>query len=171
MTATLSRRDRPSVRQDAATRRWVKRAWLPEVTPSRSQLLTYAQTRIATLTDADAPGRSIGWAPVHSAIANLAMSLLNIVVASDGLATPQIAPTPDGGLDIQWLVSGDSLELTLDFEDCLSIVGRCDNGEYVFGPYEWDFQDDVDTLVPILVSAGRFLEKISTGIQHRLPIR
>ncbi|KZS80333.1 hypothetical protein A4G29_11405 [Mycobacterium kansasii] len=99
------------------------------------------------------------------------MSLLNIVVASDGLATPQIAPTPDGGLDIQWLVSGDSLELTLDFEDCLSIVGRCDNGEYVFGPYEWDFQDDVDTLVPILVSAGRFLEKISTGIQHRLPIR
>lgn len=176
MTATLSRRDRPStsesyVRQDVATRRWVKQAWLPGATPTRSQLLTYAQTRIVALTDTDAPGRTLGWTPVNSVAASFAMSLLNLIIADDDLATPQIAPTPDGGLDIQWLVSGDSLEITIDLEDGLSIVGRSDNGEYVFGPFEWDFNDDVDILVSILVSAGTFLEKISTGIQHRLPIR
>jgi hypothetical protein len=177
MTATLSRRDRTSVsdqsdrQADPATRRWVKQAWESEGTLTRAQLLTYAQTRIATLTGPDAPGCSLGWTPVHSAVASFAMWLLGVVVADDDLATPQVAPTPDGGLDIQWLVAGDSLEITIDLDDGVSLVGRLENGEYAFEPFDWDFDDDVNTLVPMLVSAGSFLEKISTGIQHRLPIR
>lgn len=177
MTATLSRRDRPSASDqygrpvDPATRRWVKRAWESEGTLTRAQLLTHAQTRLAELTGPDTPGCSVGWTPVHSAVATFAMSLLNVVVDDDDLATPQVAPTPDGGVEIQWLVAGDSLEITIDLDDSVSIVGRLDSGEYAFEPFDWDLEDDVKALIPMLVSAGSYLKKISTGIQHRMPIR
>lgn len=100
MTATLSRYDRPgaSVRQDdPATQRWVEQAWIPEAPLTRAELLTHAQTRIAALTAADAPGRALEWEPVHDVIASFAMALLNVVIHGDDLATPQVAPTPDGG--------------------------------------------------------------------------
>lgn len=166
MTATLE----PYVR-DPATRRWVKQAWQPDVPPTRDELLTYAQTRIAALTAADAPRQALGWQPVHGVVASFAMALLNTVVDGDDRATPQVAPTPDGGLDIQWLVSGDSLEITVDLDDGISIVGRYDNGEYAFEPVDWTFDGDVKLLYEAALSAGRFLEKISTGIQRRVPIR
>jgi hypothetical protein len=148
----------------------VAQSWTPDVPLTRAELLTHAQTRIAALTATDAPGRALGWEPVHGVIASFAMTLLNIVIIGDDLATPQVAPTQDGGLDIQWLVSGDSLEITLDLRDGVSIVGRYDNGEYAFEPFDWAIDDDVETLRIAARSAGGFLAKISTGIQHRLPI-
>jgi hypothetical protein len=175
MTATLSPHDSPGASEpyvrDRATERWVEQAWMPEVPPTRDQLLTYAQTRIAALTGADAPSRSVGWKPVPNAAASLAMTLLSTVINGDDLATPQVAPTQDGGLDIQWLVCGDSLEITIDVDDGVSIVGRYDNGEDAFAPFEWIFDDDVELLYAAAVSAGSFLEKISTGVQRRMPIR
>jgi hypothetical protein len=174
MTATLSRRDRPResyTREDRATRRWVAKGWTADSPLTRSQLLTFAQNRIAELTGPEAPGRSLGWEPVHSVVASFAMTLLDMVVTGDDLATPQVAPTPDGGLEIQWLVSGDSLAIAIDLEDCVSIVARRDSGDHAFEPFDWDFDDDIETLIPAVVAAGRFLEKISTGIQHRLPVR
>lgn len=171
MTATLPDAAEPYVR-DPATQRWVEQAWMPEVPPTRDQLLTYAQTRIAALTGVDAPSRGLVWEPVHSAIASFAMTMLNTVINGDDLATPQVAPTQEGGLDIQWLVSGDSLEITIDVDDGVSIIAQFDNGDYAFEPVDWAFDDgDVEMLHAVLVTAGSFLEKISTGIQHRVPIR
>jgi hypothetical protein len=144
---------------------------MPAGTMTRSELLTYAQKRIAALTGPEAPGCAVGWKPVHSAVASFAMSVLNVVVTGDDLATPQVAPTQCGGLEIQWLVAGDSLEIAIDLDDCVSVVARRDNGENAFDPFDWDFDDDVDGLVQVLISAGSFLEKISTGIQHRLTVR
>lgn len=72
---------------------------------------------------------------------------------------------------IQWLVSGDSLEIALDPDDGISIVGRFDNGAYAFGPFDWTVDDDVEALHATAIAAGNFLEKISTEIQHRLPVR
>lgn len=166
MTATLE----PYVR-DPATQRWVKQAWQPEVPPTRDELLTYAQTRIAALTEADPSRDALGWQTVYGAVASFAMALLNTVVDGDDRATPQVAPTQDGGLDIQWLVSGDSLEITVDLNDGISIVGRYDSGEYAIGPVDWTFDEDVELLQAAALSAREFLGKISTGIQHRVPIR
>lgn len=166
MTATLE----PYV-DDPATQRWVKQAWQPEVPPTRDELLTYAQRRIAALTKADASRDALGWQPVSGAVASFAMALLNTVVDGDGRATPQVAPTKDGGLDIQWLVSGDSLEITVDLHDGISIVGRYDNGEYAISPVDWTFDEDAERLHVAVHSAREFLGKISTGIQHRVPIR
>ena len=170
MTAVLSRHERPdnSVR-DPATRRWIQQAWMPEVTPTRDQLLTFAQTRIAELTAADAPTQAVGWKPVHGPLATFAIALLGTVINADDLATPQVAPTPDGGLDIQWLVCGDSLEITFDVNEGISIVGQYDNGNCAID-FDWDSGDDVEALYEATVAAGTFLRKISTGIQHRLPI-
>lgn len=170
MTGVLSRHDRPdnSVR-DPATRRWVQQAWMPGFTPTRDQLLTFAQTRIAELTATDAPRQAAGWQPVNGPLATFAIALLGIVINADDLATPQVAPTPDGGLDIQWLVCGDSLEITFDVNEGISIVGRYDNGNCAID-FDWGLDDDVEALREAIVAAGTFLGKISTGIQHRLPI-
>jgi hypothetical protein len=170
MTAALSRHDRPdnSVR-DPATRRWVEQAWMPGLTPTRDQLLTFAQKRIAELTAADAPGSAAGWEPVHGPLATFAVALLGIIINSDDLATPQVAPTPDGGLDIQWLVSGDSLEIIFDVKEGVSVVGRYDSGDCAID-FDWGLDGDIEALHKVTVAAGTFLGKISTGIQHRLPI-
>ena len=56
MTAALWRHDRPD--NDPATRRWVQQAWMPGLTPTRDQLLTFAQKRIAELTGPGAPCRA-----------------------------------------------------------------------------------------------------------------
>jgi hypothetical protein len=176
MTVTLSRRDTPGLsepytRQDIETDRWVAKAWRPDDSMTRSQLLTYAQNRIAELTSPTAPGpAALGWEPVHSAIASFTMSILNVLVSSDDVATPQVAPTPEGGLNVEWLVSGDSLSVTTDLVG-LSIVAQFDNGDYAFEPYFWDFDGGTESLIQVLTPAARFLEKISRGIQHRLPIR
>jgi hypothetical protein len=158
-----------SILRDPATRRWVQQSWVPERPPTRDQLLTYAQTRIAELSGADGPGCAAGWKPVEGPLASFAMALLGTVIDGDDLATPQVAPTPDGGLDIQWLVCGDSLEITFDYEEGVSIVGRYDHGEYAID-FDWGLNDDIDALYATTVAAGTFLAKISTGIQHRLPI-
>ena len=160
----------PRFAQDQQTLTWVLSERAPD-SPSRQRLLTYAQQRIAALTAANAPTMSVGWRPVHPAVASFAMSLLNVIIDDGDLATPQVAPTPDGGLDIQWLVSGDALELSIDLEDGVSIVAQFDSGDYAFTPVDWDFDDAVDALVPALVTARTFLEKISTGIQHRIQFR
>jgi hypothetical protein len=98
------------------------------------------------------------------------MSLLNVLIGTDDIATPQIAPTPEGGINVEWLVSGDSLSVTTDL-DGVSIVAQFDNGAFAFEPYSWDFDGDVDELCQTLIPARQFLEKVSTGIQHRLPLR
>jgi hypothetical protein len=172
MTATLSRHDVPSqygLGGDAQTREWVSRAWRPDEGAARSRILTHAQNRVAELTGPDAPGRDQGWRPVNSGVASFTMVLLDLLIHTNDLATPQIAPTPEGGLNVEWLVDGDSLSLTADDEG-LSIVAERDNGEYAFPPYYWEADHGVDTMNTVIVSAARFLEKISTGIQHRLPI-
>lgn len=179
MTATLSRDEipfgsNPFVRDDDAHRRWLARAWQPDRSVTRAQLLTHAQNRIAELTNRDAPGRALGWQPVHRVVAQLAMSLLEALITGDDLATPQVAPTPEGGINIEWLVSGDALSVTVDLEG-LSIEAHLDNGEYAFAPRYWDYGANQEALIrelrQVLPIASRFLDKISTGIQHRLPLK
>lgn len=175
LTATLSRHDVPRLggfEGDTQTRRWVARGWRPEDSDaSRSLLLTHAQVRIAQLTSAGAPGRDRGWLPVPTSVSTTVMALLDFLIKTDDLATPQIAPTPEGGLNVEWLVSGDSLSLTVDREG-VSLIAEFDNGEFAFPPLSWDFQhDSSETLGRALASASLFLEKISTGIQHRLLTR
>jgi hypothetical protein len=170
VTATLSRHDGPAQRDDAETRRWVARAWRPDDTATRSWLLTLAQNRVAEITGPDAPGSDEGWQPVHSVVASFTMTLLDILMHADDLATPQIAPTPEGGLNVEWLVGGDALSLTADLSG-LSIIAQRDNDEHAFPSFYWEFGDEIEPLKSALVIAAGFLEKISTGIQHRLPTR
>ena len=176
MTATLPWHDAPHVsepyiRQDAETRRWAAKAWQPEGSVTREQLLTFAQNRIAELTGPDGLAAPLGWEPVHNAIASFTMSVLAVLVSRDDVATPQVGPTPEGGINVEWLVSGDSLSVTADL-DGLSIVAQFESGDNFFQPYFWDYSDgEIANLKRVLTSAARFLEKISTGIQQRLPVR
>ena len=169
VTATLSRHDGPARREDAETRRWVARAWRPDDTATRSRLLA-TRDQGPEITGPDAPGSDEGWQRVHSAVATFTMTLLDILMHADDLATPQIAPTPEGGLNVEWLVDGDALSVTAD-RTGLSIIAQLDNGEDAFPSFYWEFDDDIEPLKSALVSAAGFLEKISTRIQHRLPTR
>jgi len=172
MTTTWVRHEgqpRYGLGSDTQTLQWVRRSWRPEnAIASRGELLTHAQKRIAELLGREAPGRDQGWRPVTSRTASFAMALLDLLMHADDLATPQIAPTPEGGLSIEWLVDGDSLSVNID-DDGLTIVAELDNGEYALQPFTWEFSNEIDDRIRFAItSAAGYLSKISTGVQHRL---
>lgn len=93
--------------------------------------------------------------------------VLEELVDDDG-PTPQIAPLPDGGLEVDWLVAGSSLhvyvapdghvvELTAEETPGNDVL----DGEFPF----WD----PDVL--LLGQAKAFLEKISHYVEARVPTR
>jgi hypothetical protein len=152
--------------QDPQTRSWV----LPgSFEPNPVQIMRYTQLEIAKL-------RRLphGWdggrgVPFHPALANVAFNVVAALTTRSGLATPQFSPSPDGGLDIIWLVGGNRLTASLELEE-ISLVGTWADGQDAFPPFEhrW-FELQRQQFEAAIQDASTFLEKISTHIEHQLP--
>ncbi|MBS9532392.1 hypothetical protein KIH27_02175 [Mycobacterium sp. M1] len=165
---TMAARAVPVFTQDELVRRWVSGGEPHPPFPTRAEIIVYAQRQVVELTRIP-----YGWdggtgRPVDTTIANLAVSLIGAVTRSDGLATPQFSPLPDGGVSITWLVNGD--RLTIEFEDGELMFRACwGDGKDAF---DYDFAPGDTTLSGRLEAAlddsRTFLEKISAGIQHQL---
>ena len=139
----------PRFAQDQQTRTWVLSERAPD-SPSRQRLLTYAQQRIVALTAANAPTMSVGWRPVHPAVASFAMSLLNVIIDDGDLQTP-------GGADTRWWFGYSvvgiwrcSRTVYRPLKTACRSLPQFDSGDYAFTPVDWDFDDAVDALVPAL---------------------
>ncbi|MDP7739362.1 hypothetical protein [Mycobacterium paragordonae] len=168
---TSAPRTVPTFIQDADTRWWAARPGQPQVSyPTRSEVIVYAQSELAKLTRLPRGWDGARGRAVHTAVANLAVSLIKAIAQADGLATPQFSPLPDGGLNVVWLVDGD--QLTIAFEDGeLAFRGYWADGREAFdhelavskGP------TDGQRLLGVALDDSRiFLEKISAGVQHQL---
>jgi hypothetical protein len=116
-----------------------------------------------------------GWdggrgAPVHPSLANVAFSIVAAITNRHGLATPQFSPTPDGGLDIVWLVGGNRLTAGLELDE-LSLYGTWADGQNAFPRFEHRWFDLRRPEFESAIHDARiFLEKISTDIEHQLPV-
>ena len=154
--------------QDQQTRTWILPPGIPE--PHPVQIVDYAQREIAKLSRLPHGwdgGRGI---PLHPALANTALNVIIQLTTRPGLATPQFSPSPDGDLDIIWLVGGNRLTASLDLEE-ISLYGTRADRRDAFPRFDcrW-FELQSLELEVALKEARIFLEEISTSIAHQLPV-
>jgi hypothetical protein len=104
--------------------------------------------------------RAAPTAPLAAAVLN---GILDRLVVDDS-ATPQITPLADGGVQVEWLVAGESLQVDASPAGDLVLFATDSGGaEIVEGEFNY-FQPD-----PILIDQARvFLEKISHHVENRI---
>lgn len=157
--------------RDEQTAHWSRSG---SVTVARSALLAYAQNRIVELTNLKRGWDGMDAEPVSKKRASLAVSILNLIVFENDLATPQAMPERDGGITVEWLVSGDHMGFSVH-PDCISIWGEYANGSDAFEPYFYDGTTDPDTAEVLFEGAVKdamtFLAKMSAGVNYRLSLK
>jgi hypothetical protein len=154
--------------QDQQTRTWVLPPGMPE--PHPVQIVEYAQREIAKLSRLPHGWDGADGIALHPALVNAALNVIIKLTFRPGLATPQFSPSPDGGLDIIWLVGGNRLTASLDLEE-ISLDGTRADHTDAFPRFEcrW-FELQTPELDIAIKEARIFLEEISAGVAHQLPV-
>lgn len=155
---------------DAINEATILRWWVPRGPGyvTRNDLLLFAQRRIAHLMNIPPNWDDEGGVPVTPAAAKMAVAVLQCLITADNLATPQIAPSGTGGLDIEWLVSGNHLSLSVAPDGNIVIWATKQGGTEVFS---FDSTNNPAYLVNYaLKEADNFLSEISAGVRNRLAI-
>jgi hypothetical protein len=134
---------------------------------TRNKLLLFAQRRIAHLMNIPPNWDDEGGVPVTPLAAKLALKVLFHLITADNLATPQISPTGAGGVDIEWLVSGNHLSLSVAPDSNIVMWATKRDGTEVFS---FDSTDNPACLGYKLKEADDFLSEISSGVRNRLAI-
>ena len=157
----------PRFAQDQQTRTWVLSGTPPE-SPTRSQVVRYAQRELAHLRRLPRGWDGSGGVPLRPEFASIALGLVDAITTDDGLATPQFSPLSDGGVYITWLVGGDRLTITLDAHE-ISMRGVWREGHEAFR-FERQYGTSFlpSELEGAINDAQSFLMKISTRAQHQL---
>lgn len=165
---TIARRAIGGFGQDPETRAWAISAAAPG--PSPAEIMRYTQHEIAKLNRLT-PGWDGGGAiPFHAGLANSALRIVALLTGRPGLATPQFSPSADGGVDIVWLVAGNRLTVSLELDE-IAIYGTWSAGQDAFPRFEHRWFDlSSEQFAAAVLDARNFLEKISTKIQHQLPL-
>lgn len=154
--------------QDPQTRSWVLS--IGHRGPTPEQIMRYSQFEIAKLLRLPHGWDGGRGAPLQPALANVALSLVAALTTRGGLATPQFSPSPEGGLDIVWLVGGNRLTTSLDPEGISLYAARAD-GQDAFPRFECSWFERRERQFEVAIKeAGVFLDEISTDIQYQLPM-
>ncbi|HEU5045698.1 MAG TPA: hypothetical protein VFT75_16360 [Nocardioidaceae bacterium] len=101
--------------------------------------------------------------PTTPIAAMAANGLLTELVADDG-PTPQLAPFPDGGVQIEWLVGGTSLVVDVDADGDVLITADEPSGDELFS-IEFPFWNPDPVGLDL---CRRLLEKMSGMVERRL---
>jgi hypothetical protein len=135
---------------------------------TRNQLLLFAQRQIAHLMNLPRDYDGEGGGPVTPQAAKMALVLLLRLITGDNLATPQISPTGVGGLDIEWLVSGNHLSLSVSPDGNIVLWAIKQDGAEVF---TFDSTEEpADLVIYALKEAENFLSTISAEVRNRVAI-
>lgn len=154
----------PSARITTSSDDFATRAWQRgTVAVSRDALLMSARGKVSRLT-----ALPYGWDghrahPVGSLPAMVMNGLLGELVADDG-ATPQVAPMSDGGLQVEWLVSGDFVRIDVPVSGEVFVLAE-DAAGNVFADGEFDWREPDRHVID---QARQFLNKISHNVEIRL---
>lgn len=104
--------------------------------------------------------RGVPTSPLAVAVLN---GILVLLVADDG-ATPQVTPLSGGGVQVEWLVAGDSLQVEASPSGDLVVLGIDAGGtEVVDGEFNYYRPDEI-----LIGQAQAYLEKISCHVEKRI---
>jgi hypothetical protein len=138
---------------------------------SQQDLLSYVHRQLVQLMNLSHDWDDDGGLPVAAKPAQLSMEILTGLVVADNLATPQISPQGHGGVNIEWLVSGNHLSVSASEEGQLVMWGIRPDGSEVFS---FDSAEDLvepEVVALIMKQAREFLREISLGVRNRISIR
>lgn len=136
-------------------------------------MLKYAQTRVVRLTRLGQGWDGAEAKPVSKTIAAATVQILSRLLTFSNPATPQVTPEPDGGVTVEWLVSGDQIGFSMR-PTHLTVWGEYQDGGDMFPPFEatpGDIDTKMDALESTLAEASIYLQKLSGGVEHRITIR
>jgi hypothetical protein len=127
---------------------------------ARNELLERASARLAGLS-AEAEGhRGAGSSPSLAYIASYGLLFL---LTTDDAPTPQIAAVDDDGVEINWLVDGDWMQVDVDASGWISVFAGWSNSQV-------EIEAEFDAWLPdshVLHRARVFLEKLSENVRFR----
>lgn len=138
---------------------------------TKEELQQFAQRRIAESMSLPTGWDDDGGLPVSARAAKLAMLMCLDLLVADNLATPQISPDGNGGIDIEWLVSRKHLSMSVSDDGALVIWGTREDGTEVFSFDSTEDPIERELIALTLKQAREFLREISAGVRNRLPIR
>ena len=144
---------------DAPVRAWGR----GEPLVSKGRLLASARTKINKLLRLQHGWDGHRASPTQPLAGMVVNSLLDHLLF-DEAATPQLTPLPDGGLQVEWLVAGQSLEVEVGPTGDVLVTALDDTGvELVATEFAFWSPDIVG-----IDQARTFLEKISGDVRNRL---
>lgn len=173
-TTVTQHRDRPSSAWSltAGDARGVFLPWGPREPGyvTKGELLFFAQRQIVELMNLPPDWDDDCGLPATPQAAKTALGLLQRLVSADNLATPQLAPTGTGGLDIEWLVSGNHLSLSVAADGSIVLWANASDGSEVFSFDSTEDPADYEHVSYVLKYAEHFLHEISAGVRNRIAI-
>jgi hypothetical protein len=135
---------------------------------SGQDLMSFAQRQIVHLMNLHHGWDHGDGVPVTPRSAKAALWLLGVLIFADNLATPQISPQSSGGLDIEWLVSGNHLSLAIGGDDVVTLWATNADGAEMFS---FDSSGDPPLAFSnAMARARQFLFEISTGVHNRVAL-
>ena len=137
---------------------------------TKGELLLFAQRQIVQLMNLAPNWDDSGGLPASSQSAKMALALLLRLISADNLATPQVSPTGTGGLDIEWLVSGNHLSLSVAPDGNIVLWANGSDGSEVFSFDSTEEPVDYEHVNYALKYAEHFLHEISAGVRNRIAI-
>jgi hypothetical protein len=137
---------------------------------TRIELLLFAQRQVAHLMNLPRGWDDDGGLPATPQAAKMAIALLINLISGDNLATPQISPTGTGGLDIEWLVSGNHLSLSVAQDGNIVLWAVKPDGTELFSFDSTEDGGNIKNAAETLKRAETFLYEISAGIRNRIAI-
>jgi hypothetical protein len=137
---------------------------------TKGELLRFAQRQIVQLMNLAPNWDDSGGLPASPQSAKMALALLVRVVSADNLATPQVSPTGTGGLDIEWLVSGNHLSLSVASDGNIVLWANGSDGSEVFSFDSTEDPVDYEHFDYALKYAEHFVHEISAGVRNRIAI-
>lgn len=161
LTASGDTSTLPSQSIDPAMGAWERGLSVDDV--PRELLLAHARSKVERLMNL-----SYGWdghrgSPV-TPIAAMAANGVMLRLLFDGAATPQVVPLPDGGLQVEWLVDGNSLVIHVDSAAEVTVLATAADGTEIVDGDFLAARPDMFTLD----QAKRFLEKMSPHVRVRV---
>jgi hypothetical protein len=137
---------------------------------TKAELLRFAQRQIVQLMNLSPNWDDAGGLPASPQSAKMALALLVRIVSADNLATPQVSPTGNGGLDIEWLVSGNHLSLSVAPDGEIVLWANASDGSEVFSFDSTEDPVDYEHVNYALKYGEHFLHEISAGVRNRVAI-
>ena len=132
----------------------------PNYSPAKLDLINFAVGKLNQLLRLERGWDALGATQVSETSALAAIRWLDLLAEDDSLS-PQIFPLPNGGVQVEWLAGGESLEIEIGPQNTVGILGLDPAGNVLV---EGDYPDSHGSS-DLIMSARKHLSALSGAVR------